>query len=114
MKLTFDECTIIVEGGKVNIIRGKNGVIIPLPFSKYTVSYEIVEKETRLRDFDSQFMCDKIGEIKKLRKHMFIRVKNDNKEYSVIIVKDDDKYFTFYGWSWFDGDKYGYISVGAI
>lgn len=70
-------------------------------------------KNTCLRDFESIIFDEKHG-VKKLTSLLEIKFNCPDGEYLVYIVKWDDRYHVFHGWSWFDGDKYGFHYGGIL
>ena len=114
MIIPFDDCAVMVEGSSVTIRRGDSGVTIPLPFNKYEVSYKVERWYGKLRDLESQYLCDKVGSVRRLRRRMLINLRGNEGDYLIIIVRDFDNYHVFYGWSWFDGDEYGFIWADTL
>lgn len=113
-KYRFKDVEVTVEGNTVRIQRDGSGFLITIPLEKFRVRFRERRKPCRLRDFESQILCEKRGNVLKLRDILTIEFRHGRKKYLVFIVKDDDLYHVFHGWSWFDGDKFGFISEGAI
>jgi len=112
MNISFYDVKISVNDNEVIINRGNKYIQVYVPCTKFE-GYRIVRGRYCLRDFESKIFDDNAG-IKRDTEVLVMTFKRNGDRYVVYIVKWIDGYHVLHGWSWFDGDKYGFYHIGVL
>lgn len=76
-------------------------------------SHKVIRRRISLREFESIILDENAGK-RKLTSILELKFSCKDGDYIVYVVKWGEDYHIFHGWSWFDGDKYGFYYEGAL